>query len=82
MLEASRRRDGRAVGLTGLHVQPRLAVGDMSARQALILPVMKNQMLRLTPKLLWLGVAGVFGVNSIESEGEQTGIIREQFRGG
>ena len=33
-------------------------------------------------KLLWLGVAGVFGVNSIESEGEQTGIIREQFRGG
>jgi hypothetical protein len=33
-------------------------------------------------KLLWLAVAGVFGVNSIESEGEQTGIIREQFRGG
>jgi hypothetical protein len=26
--------DGRAIGLTGLHVQPRLAVGDMSARQA------------------------------------------------
>ena len=26
--------DGRDVGLTGLHVQPRLAVGDMSARQA------------------------------------------------
>ena len=40
--------DGRDVGLTGLHVQPRLAVGDMSARQALILLVMKNQMLRPT----------------------------------
>jgi hypothetical protein len=25
------------MGLTGLHVQPRLAVGDVSARQALIL---------------------------------------------
>jgi hypothetical protein len=34
--------------LTGLHVQPRLAVGDVSARQALILLVTKNQMLRLT----------------------------------
>jgi hypothetical protein len=43
-----RGRDGRAIGLTGLHVQPRLAVGDVSARQALILPVMKNQMLRPT----------------------------------
>ena len=29
-----RSRDGGAIGLTGLHVQPRLAVGDMSARQA------------------------------------------------
>jgi hypothetical protein len=26
--------DGRGIGLTGLHVQPRLAVGDVSARQA------------------------------------------------
>ena len=26
--------DGRGVGLTGLHVRPRLAVGDVSARQA------------------------------------------------
>src|SRR5262245_49439294 len=40
--------DGRDVALTGLHVQPRLAVGDVSARQALILLVMKNQMLRPT----------------------------------
>ena len=40
--------DGRAIGLTGLHVQPRLAVGDVSARQALIPPVTKNQMLRPT----------------------------------
>jgi hypothetical protein len=31
-------------------------------------------------KLLWLSVAGSFGVNSTESEGEQTGIIREQIR--
>src|SRR5436305_467125 len=37
--------DGRDGALTGLHVQPRLAVGDVSARQALILLVMKNQML-------------------------------------
>jgi hypothetical protein len=37
--------DGGDVGETGLHVQPRLAVGDMSARQALILLLMKNQML-------------------------------------
>jgi hypothetical protein len=29
-----RGRDGRDVGMTGLHVQPRLAVGDVSARQA------------------------------------------------
>src|ERR1700688_3096812 len=43
-----RGRDGGAIGLTGLHVQPRLAVGDVSSRQALILPVMKNQMLRPT----------------------------------
>ena len=34
--------------MTGLHVQPRLAVGDVLARQALILLVMKNQMLRPT----------------------------------
>ena len=40
--------DGGGIGLTGLHVQPRLAVGDVSARQALILLVMKNQMLRPT----------------------------------
>ena len=40
--------DGRDVAVTRLHVQPRLAVGDVSARQALILPVMKNQMLRPT----------------------------------
>jgi hypothetical protein len=40
--------DGRDIALTGLHVQPRLAVGDVSARQALILLVMKNQMLRPT----------------------------------
>src|SRR4030081_170184 len=40
--------DGGNVALTGLHVQPRLAVGDVSARQALILLVMKNQMLRPT----------------------------------
>ena len=40
--------DGRDVGLTGLHVQPRLAVGDVSARQVLILLVRKNQMLRPT----------------------------------
>jgi hypothetical protein len=32
-------------------------------------------------KFLWLAVAGIFGVNSTESEGEQTGIIREQIRG-
>ena len=31
-------------------------------------------------KFLWLAVAGIFGVNSTESEGEQTGIIREQIR--
>jgi len=37
--------DGGRFGLTGLHVQPRLAVGDMSARQALILLMVKNQML-------------------------------------
>jgi hypothetical protein len=30
--------DGGDVALTGLHVQPRLAVGDVSARQVLILP--------------------------------------------
>jgi hypothetical protein len=34
------------LGVTGLHVQPRLAVGDVSARQALILLELKNQMLR------------------------------------
>ena len=34
--------DGRDVAVTGLHVQPRLAVGDMLARQALILLVRKN----------------------------------------
>jgi len=33
-------------------------------------------------KLLWLSVAGIFGVNSTESEGEQTGIIREQIQAG
>jgi len=33
-----RRSDGRTMALTGLHVQPRLAVGDVSARQALIPP--------------------------------------------
>ena len=33
-------------------------------------------------KFLWLAVAGIFGVNSTESEGEQTGIIREQIRRG
>ena len=43
-----RRGDGGDMVLTGLHVQPRLAVGDVSARQALILLVRKNQMLRLT----------------------------------
>ena len=43
-----RRSDGRTMVLTGLHVQPHLAVGDVSARQALILLVTKNQMLRLT----------------------------------
>ena len=42
--------DGRAIGLTGLHVQPRLAVGDVSARQALILRLMKNQLLRPTAR--------------------------------
>jgi hypothetical protein len=40
--------DGGRIGLTGLHVQPRLAVGDVSARQALILLMMKNQMLSPT----------------------------------
>src|SRR6202011_5764613 len=40
--------NGGNVALTGLHVQPRLAVGDVSARQVLILLVMKNQMLRPT----------------------------------
>ena len=43
-----RGRDGRGMGLTGLHVQPRLAVGDVSARQALILLRGKNQMLHPT----------------------------------
>ena len=43
-----RRSDGRDMVLTGLHVQSRLAVGDVSARQTLILLVTKNQMLRLT----------------------------------
>src|SRR5207245_8852988 len=38
--------NGGGIGLTGLHVQPRLAVGDVSARQALIPLVTKNQMLR------------------------------------
>ena len=33
-------------------------------------------------KLLWLSVAGIFGVNRTESEGEQTGIIREEIQGG
>ena len=42
-----RRSDGRTMGLTGLHVQPRLAVGDLSAKEAMILLVTKNQMLRL-----------------------------------
>jgi hypothetical protein len=37
--------DGRGVGLTGLHVQPRLAVGDVSARQATDPSPEKNQML-------------------------------------
>jgi hypothetical protein len=32
-------------------------------------------------KLLWLEVAGIFGVNNTESEGEQTRIIREKNRG-
>jgi hypothetical protein len=32
-------------------------------------------------KFQWHAVAGIFGVNSTESEGEQTGIIREQIRG-
>jgi hypothetical protein len=40
--------DGGRFSLTGLHVQPRLAVGDMSARQALILLIVKNQMLSPT----------------------------------
>src|SRR5712691_384814 len=40
--------DGGNGALTGLHVQPRLAVGEVSARQVLILLVMKNQMLRPT----------------------------------
>jgi len=40
--------NGRDMALTALHVQPHLAVGDVSARQALILLVRKNQMLRLT----------------------------------
>ncbi len=40
--------DGRAMALTGLHVQPRLAIGDVSARQALILLGGKNHMLRPT----------------------------------
>src|SRR5205814_77879 len=43
-----RSSDGGNVALTGLHVQPRLAVGEVSARQVLILLVMKNQMLRPT----------------------------------
>src|SRR5262249_50875563 len=34
--------DGRDVALTGLHVQPRLAVGDVSARQVLILLVIEE----------------------------------------
>jgi hypothetical protein len=38
--------DGGRFGLTGLHVQPRLAVGDVSARQAMNLLVTKNQLLR------------------------------------
>src|SRR5271165_5578571 len=37
--------DGWGIALTGLHVQPHLAVGDMSARQALILLMTKNHML-------------------------------------
>jgi hypothetical protein len=32
-------------------------------------------------KLLWLAVTGISAVNSMESEREQTGIIREQIRG-
>ena len=40
--------DRRDIALTGPHVQPRLAVGDVSARQVLILLVVKNQMLRPT----------------------------------
>jgi hypothetical protein len=43
-----RSREGRDVNLTGLHVQPRLAVGDMSARQAAdSFSEEKNQMLHL-----------------------------------
>jgi hypothetical protein len=43
-----RSREGRDVDLTGLHVQPRLAVGDMSARQAAdSFSEEKNQMLHL-----------------------------------
>ena len=34
--------NGRDMALTGVHVQPHLAVGDVSARQALILLVRKN----------------------------------------
>jgi hypothetical protein len=41
--------DGNGMDLTGLHIQPGLAVGDVSARQALmLLLVRKNQMLRGT----------------------------------
>src|SRR6516162_9313873 len=43
-----RSREGRDVDLTGLHIQPRLAVGDMSARQAAdSFSEEKNQMLHL-----------------------------------
>jgi hypothetical protein len=48
VLRHNRSRGPGDIGLTGLHVQPRLAVGDVSARQALIPLVTKNQMLRPT----------------------------------
>src|SRR5262245_10285332 len=35
--------DGGGIGLTGLHVQPRLAVGDVLARQVAILLSLKNR---------------------------------------
>jgi hypothetical protein len=57
-----------------LHLGLRLRLRVLSSHDA-------NRTVGDLEKFLWHAVAGIFGVNSTESEGEQTGIIREQIRG-